>query len=92
MSVNKHNRDNGNSSFPAERDRKDVNPHTRTMENSENPNTDSDRKGRNIDIEEENKGNEISGREQQTTPQNKAEDLADRYSSREEKQKQQGSS
>lgn len=87
MSVNKHNRDNGNSSFPVERGRKEVNPHTRTMENAKNPDTDSDREGRNIDIEQENQKNEITGREQQTTPRNKAEDIADRYGSREEKQK-----
>jgi hypothetical protein len=56
------NRNKDNSSYPADRSRSDINPHTRTKEEAGDPNSDSDRKGRNIDIDQENKKSEISGR------------------------------
>ncbi|EMR01050.1 hypothetical protein [Cesiribacter andamanensis] len=69
------NRNKDNASYPADRQRADINPHTRTKEEAGNPDSDSDRKGRNIDLDLENQGNEIKGRSQQTSPRNRAGEL-----------------
>lgn len=79
-------RGNEKRTSPTTPDRKEINPASRSWEPSRNPESDNDRKGRNIDKDLENQKNEISGREQQTTPKSKAKDIAEGFSSREQQQ------
>ncbi|WP_224995715.1 hypothetical protein [Cesiribacter sp. SM1] len=81
---NNYSRDKDNNTYPADRNRPDINPASRTKEAAGNPDSDKDRKGRNIDIDLENQKNEMSGRSQQTTPQSSAKEIADRFGSREQ--------
>ncbi|AHM63148.1 hypothetical protein D770_24515 [Flammeovirgaceae bacterium 311] len=88
---NNYSRDKDNNTYPADRNRPDINPATRTKEASGNPDSDNDRKGRNIDIDLENQKNEMSGRSQQTTPLNSAKEVADRFGKRDQQQDQESS-
>lgn len=91
MNTDENKRDHKDNN-PTSPDRREINPANRNREESRNPDSDNDRKGSNRDINREDRGNEIRGREQQTTPKNKAEEIADRFNSREEKQKQKNNS
>ena len=64
---------------PTSPNRKEINPANRNWEGSRNPDSDNDRKGRNVDIDRENRKNEMQGREQQTTPKNKVDEIVDRF-------------
>lgn len=74
------------NSEPVNRGRSEINHGTRTWEDSRNPDSDNDRKGRNLDMYQENQWNEMEGREQQTTPKDSARDIAERFNRREEQQ------
>ena len=76
-----------NNANPADRQRSDINPHTRSQEASEKHDSDNDRKGRNIDIDLENQENKIEGRKQQTTPQNSGEEIRERFNRKEQQPK-----
>ena len=69
---------------PTSPDRKEINPANKNWEASRNPDSDNDRKGRNVDMDREDRKNEMSGREQQTTPKGSAEEIVDRFNKREE--------
>lgn len=69
---------------PVGRDRSEINHGTRSWEESRNPDSDNDRKGRNKDIDAENQRNEMEGREQQTTPKGSAQEITDRFNRREQ--------
>ena len=73
---------------PVNSKQQEIKPDSRSWERSENPNPGDDRKGRNIDTDLENRENEIVGREQKTTPKNKAKDIAEGLGSREQQQKE----
>lgn len=92
MTYDKDNDRNRKDNHPASPDRKEINPANRNREESRNPDSDNDRKGRNVDLDRENRGNEISGREQQTTPKNKAEDIVDRFNRRDEQRNNENNS
>lgn len=62
----------------------EINHKTRSWESSRNPDSDNDRKGRNVDIDQENQQNEMRSREQQTTPKNSTQDIIDRFNRRDE--------
>ncbi len=78
---NNFSRDNANR---ADLNRSEINHATRSWEESRNPDSDSDRKGRNVDMDLENQKNEIKGREQQTTPKSTTDQLVDRFNRRDE--------
>lgn len=83
-----YSRSKDNNTNPPDRSRSDINPASRTKEEVGNTDSDSDRKGRNIDIDLENQKNEIEGRNLQTTPQSSAKEIKDRFSNREQQQNQ----
>lgn len=65
---------------PEHKNRTEIKHETRTWEASGNRDSDTDRKGRNVDLDRENQKNEIEGREQQTTPNSSTTDqLIDRF-------------
>lgn len=72
---------------PVDRSQSEINHGTRTWEDSRNPDSDNDRKGRNKDIDAEDQWNEMEGREQQTTPKNSTEEVVDRFNRRDEQRK-----
>lgn len=72
---------------PVDRSKSEINHGTRTWEDSRNPDSDNDRKGRNKDIDAEDQWNEMEGREQQTTPKNSTQEVVDRFNSRDEQRK-----
>ncbi|WP_017733920.1 hypothetical protein [Nafulsella turpanensis] len=87
MSYDKDNNRNRKDNNPQNPDRKEVNPANMNWESSRNPDSDNDRKGRNVDIDQENKKNQMSGREQETTPLNRAKDIVDRFNREDDQQK-----
>ena len=84
MDTNNNNDRNRKDNNPANPNKKEINPANRSWEASRNPDSDNDRVGRNVDLDLENQKNEIHGREQQTSPKSKAQDIADRFNRREE--------
>ena len=79
MSYDKDNDRNRKDNNPQNPGRKEVNPANMSWESSRNPDSDNDRKGRNVDIDQENQKNKMSGREQETTPLNTAREIVDRF-------------
>lgn len=77
---------------PEYRSRTEINHETRTWETSRNPDSDNDRKGRNVDVDLENQHNDIKGREQQTTPKSTTDQLIDRFNRNNEERNQDSNS
>lgn len=84
MNKDHQNKRDHKDNNPTSPDRKEINPANRNWEASRNPDSDNDRTGRNVDIDQKNQENEIIGREQQTTPKNKVQDIVNRFSRKEE--------
>ena len=87
MSYDKDNDRNRKDNNPQNPDRKEVNPANMSWDSSRNPDSDNDRKGRNVDMDQENKKNKMSGREQETTPLNTAKDIVNRFNQEDDQQK-----